>query len=385
MYHQLSKFYSLEFDEQPLPGTSDVRRKKADRLLDAVLAGLDAEGTLPYAQFIPLARRLAETDEGKRQIAKLIAHYVGSGPVVTHDITLPSPNAPLPDDIVQRTPEEEIEAIPVIGFDEPAAPEPAEEPTPRKTRRKRQEASDSKAETKDTTKAESAETVDEPAAPAAPAAAPVGDLAQRTADWLRDNPGRRRRGRFRSIASIAEGVGAEEDTVTTVLQANPELFEKSRSRDGQWRARVEDDSSASESKSERRKGERTSKRSEPAEATPKKSAARKAKTDDKPSKPTKPSKPSKPARKRSKKSYDFDELRVNLVDGDFKSAEALAERLAELAGLDREDLGAVRYLKNYSYVEVRSDYCSDFVAALNGEKVGRKTLKVSRPRRRKES
>jgi hypothetical protein len=69
-------------------------------------------------------------------------------------------------------------------------------------------------------------------------------------------------------------------------------------------------------------------------------------------------------------------LWVNVGDRDGLSAEELRTSLADLAGLDPEDVLDVDLRLRHSYVVVLDDYARDVVDALDGERLDGKKLRV---------
>lgn len=73
-----------------------------------------------------------------------------------------------------------------------------------------------------------------------------------------------------------------------------------------------------------------------------------------------------------------DEVRlfVNLGKRDFDDADALIETLADLAGLWPEDILSVDQRGRHSYVVIPREFTEDLIEAINGEKLGRRTIRV---------
>lgn len=91
--HALEKFFRLVFVRQPSPPRALLMTRRADQLLTQALDGLDADGSLSYAQWIPVARRLMEHGDAHRLIAKLVAHFDQSRHAarpVSQDVTIAS-------------------------------------------------------------------------------------------------------------------------------------------------------------------------------------------------------------------------------------------------------------------------------------------------------
>ena len=69
-------------------------------------------------------------------------------------------------------------------------------------------------------------------------------------------------------------------------------------------------------------------------------------------------------------------LYVNLGKRDKLTTAGLRELLAELAGLEPEDLPDIAQRQRHSYVTVARDYAPDLTEAVNGEQFGQKVIKV---------
>ncbi len=60
----------------------------------------------------------------------------------------------------------------------------------------------------------------------------------------------------------------------------------------------------------------------------------------------------------------------------FDDEDDLAEQVAELAGLLAEDFFSVEPRPRHTYLEVDREFAEDLIAAVDGETLGRKTIRV---------
>jgi len=380
VFHALHKYFKLHLREQPMPTMAQVRASQADRAVNEVLSDLDAAGTLAYAQYLAIARRLGDRDDGARIIARLIAHYVGTAPMTVEDrTTTDAKPAPAPVEEVA-----EVEEAPVAAAPEPVEVEPVAEPEPEPEVEEVVEAA-----VEDEVEAE---------APAAPAT----DGENAVLAWFIENTTPRNRVRFRGGRRIAEALDLSQDEVEQIADATPEL-ERGRGRRPMWRLfkdaaarllpdvdaahepdRGRDDApqQAAPKKDEPKKAAPTKdepkKQEEPKKAAPKKAAPKKdePKQDDAPRSgrgsrsrggDRDRSRSSRPAPRRRGKGYV--QVRVNLGEGQVGTAERLTEVLSLLAGLDGDDFGTIEVKGDHSFVEIRDRYANDTVNALDGESV----------------
>ena len=338
VFHSLQKFYKLEFHEQSLPTSSELRGQIADQVLDTVLEGLDANRSLQYAQHMPLARRLAGRDDGVRSIAKLIAQWLDSR-----------------DDAPARPAKKAKTAEPVL---EEAASE-VEAPEPRKSRRKRRE--EKPAAAAELTAEEPSFEEEKPRKRSGNADA---GLVERVFEMLKDAP--QRRGRWRAVRGLAREIEADEATVIDALEAD-ERFEESRKRPGQWRLLIPKSDESREAQADADKPKRKAKNEEKSERKPEKRA-------DEPEKAEK-------AAEQSKRATVM--LTVNVGNEHGIEEEELRNEIVLCAGLDFDDVPSIRIDDDSSKVDVAAEYWEDVVAAVSGQTLAGQVLEFKRPRRRK--
>lgn len=82
VFHYLQKFFSLKMEKRTLPAREDIFAAQTDRAIQEWLAPLQDDSGIVYGQYLAVARRLGETEEGHRLIAKLIACYRDGAAVV---------------------------------------------------------------------------------------------------------------------------------------------------------------------------------------------------------------------------------------------------------------------------------------------------------------
>lgn len=391
VFHHLEKFYRIVQKPADLPRVEDVRRVRADRFLSEALQGLDADGSLPYADFLAAAARLGETADGARSIAKLIAFFqahrdaAATPPAAdtmaaldadTEPDTPPSPSAP-------ETP---AETPAPADADTPAEPATASSDTPpaemvgERPPTAPSAAKPAKAPSPDDDAAVMAAGEEMPDAPSAPPsddaqAADDDTLSERLYAWLDENSGADGRERMRSIRAIASGVGIPMRKVREVAEAHPQL-ELGGHRRSMVRI-LEGEPSTSQ---------------RPAPPAPAREAA------SPPPRPAPSSKPrgssarpaperaaARPARKPSERTETvFDRraghkaLKLNIPEAQVSDPETLAEDLALLAGLEREDLGRIDCRGDHCVVEISDIYWKEFHDALQGAPWNQIILKVGK-------
>ncbi|MCA9561693.1 MAG: DbpA RNA binding domain-containing protein, partial [Myxococcales bacterium] len=69
-------------------------------------------------------------------------------------------------------------------------------------------------------------------------------------------------------------------------------------------------------------------------------------------------------------------LFVNLGRRDGMKADALREALAELGGILPEDIAHVELRSRHALVSVHDDFAEDLIEAVNGETLGRRTVRI---------
>jgi len=391
VFHALQKFFKLTFTPRSLPTVDEVRQLAADRLLVETLATLDADAKLPYAEYIPIARRLAEHGDGDRTIAKLIAHFKHAGAQTASATEVGEHVA-----TVQAAAPEAAAALAAtaptgISHDEPVA---HDERKAHRTDTAREQTNDIPSVGAPATKP------DEPAStrPKGPAPTPTTGHENPVFAWFVDNVDPKHRGRFRGPDRIAKALDMEVDDVERLADAHPGL-ERARGKRTMWRLRSDVATSpqdaparerapgASEThkaeahKAETRKAETRkaeTRDSAPREAQPRDAAPREPRQDEARTKPAprsdtshrrqqQPARPATPAPARPAHAHVL--LRLNIGANKANDPEEIAEHLYMLAGLDREDLGRVAIQKSFTTVEVRSDYWRDLIQAVNGTRL----------------
>jgi ATP-dependent RNA helicase DeaD len=71
--NMLRKFYGIPLHLRALPSAEAVKEARAARAINAFVAGIDPDDTLPYGRYLPFARRLTQEPAAARTIAKLFA------------------------------------------------------------------------------------------------------------------------------------------------------------------------------------------------------------------------------------------------------------------------------------------------------------------------
>ena len=366
VFHALQKFYKLEFHERSLPSTDELRGMMADQVLDTVLEGLDSDRSLKYAQHMPLARRLADRDDGVRSIAKLIAHWLGTRGETVIDSQAPAKAAPAkrkPAPVkaasVEEAPVEAAEDAPKSASKRNGVEEDA--PKPRRARKQREPEASVEA---------APEASAEEASPAEKKPAPTG-LAGQVLELLENAP--RRRGRWRAVRGIARELEVDESVVVEVLEAD-EQFEESRKRPGQWRLLLPSDASTPK-RAERKEREERPSRSSAKDSSNEARAPRKARAPK--------SEAPKPEPKAATPKRDTVKLTVNVGSDHGVDEEALRNEIVLCAGLDFDDVGKIAIDAESSKVDVATEYWEDVVAAVSGQTLAGQVLEFQRPRRRK--
>ncbi len=444
VFHQLQKFYHLEFNETELPTRERLRAVVADEILDNVLEGLDAGADLNYAAHLPLAKRLHDRPDGARVIAKLIAHFEqGGATAIVSAAADTAKEAP-----VKAIAAPVADAVDVVVEEAPAAPAP-------KPARSRKPAAAKAAAPREEAPEETAQPVAAPAAPAAdakplregrrnrrirneaaaaapaaaapaaaapaavaepeaaieaapeakaepakpkrapkkPAAEVTGDL---TADVLADalSKASRQRGRWRGTRSLAQELEVSEEDVVALLESDDARFEPSHKKPGRWRLLVAPDEDGDSAPREARKPAERPKRearnadSDSDGARPEREGrrSRSKKTDEAPrarreEKPARREKPAKQA-KPPKNDNTYVTLTVNVGANHGADVDTLSEELILLAGLDSEDVGRVLIEATSSRVDVVEDFWEDMLNAIQGQLICGETVDASGPRRR---
>jgi len=77
---------------------------------------------------------------------------------------------------------------------------------------------------------------------------------------------------------------------------------------------------------------------------------------------------------------DLVRLFINFGRRDGFREEVFVEQLAELAGLEPEDIAAIEPHIRHSYLQVPAEYATDLIEALDGETVGEKAIRIERAR-----
>ena len=67
---------------------------------------------------------------------------------------------------------------------------------------------------------------------------------------------------------------------------------------------------------------------------------------------------------------------MNLGKRDVEDAEALRAAISDLAGLWPEDILDVDLRGRHSYLQISDEFAEDLIEAVNGESMGRRTVRI---------
>jgi ATP-dependent RNA helicase DeaD len=373
VYHHLQKFMGLRFEEQKLPAESEIRRLQADRALQTVLQGLDADGTLPYGAYLPLAQRLMETPDAVRTLAKLLASHreqVRAGLLVSDRASV-TPRAPAASPVSAPAPAASVVPAPAApaGEDSESAPadvqtDAAPSPAPRRERdqdRPRDKERDKERDRRGGRSGRPSEEErrasrhlqqDEAGARVldAPGVRTPGENGGTPADlgaivaWVQNNAKPGARSRFVASSKIAEALSIDSVSVD-VAAATSNLLERSKNKEPMWRLHPSVWSEADKRPL--------------AVATPE--GADRSNPGNIPSIPA-----------------DLVQIRVNIGSRAMADANALARELALLSGFDPEDFMEISLADKHSLMNVRRDNFKFIADALRGAHIADVSVQVAK-------
>ena len=370
-FHQLQKFFGLRMESGTLPGREEVMRARADEAIADVLEPLSHESVLDYGPYLSVARRLAESPDGPRRIAKLVAFFNANQaqlgvatPLVQRADVQSDEHAAEPVAAPQRRREPAAADVQAQGADGDGAAAPRQ-PRERAERPERAER---------TERTERPET--QPATSGALDAAAVRD-------WILANSQPDKS--FRSGHAIAHGMGLTEEQVDELAEGSP-LLEQVGSGRSMWRVVDSEAAAAAPARSEERQARRPEPQRDTDAPAPREKRAerrddrREDRRDERPARAPQREARRQPAPAIQREAHRaWTALRVNLGEDHVSEAE-LPDLLAELAGFDRDDVGRVQLHKRHAIIDVAEAYWRDFVDALHNQDWKDQRLNVHRAR-----
>lgn len=352
--HQLKKFYSIRMEDGTLPDRVQVRNTRADEEISRLLEPLDSDQRLAYGRYLAVARRLADRQDGDRDIAKLLAYFESVRAGATDTPTEDAANA-----VVAPAPAQQaaLQQAPVV----------AEAP----------ERSDAR---------EQAPAVQAPTGPVAPEALTAGAIRA----WILENS--RPTNPVRSTHAIARALGVEESLVDSLAETDPHL-ERLAGRNARWRVRIDDSATASVAHTTPADVDRPQRQErvhreldEPAAPAHAEAASierrddprRQRRDDDRKPRPTQPASSLAHLVRREPRAWV--QLRINVGADRFTNDRDLGRWFAEYAGFENDDIRHVDLRDKSAVIEVDESYWRDFVEALHNQAWDGHQLHVHRAR-----
>lgn len=341
VYHALNKLYDIRFERGTLPTRSDVRALRADEEIERILAALDEDQRLVYGQYLAIARRLSERNDGARDVAKLLAFYERAQADGFSKAEAKREDADT--QAMENRPAAASHASKDAQRSAAPAPKAAEAPEAPKAQ---EDASAPRAEasTKST-----------------PATRPEAD---KIVQWISNNS--RNKPPTRSAHAVAKALNMTEEEVNLAAGDDPRL-ERLSGRNVRWRVHP---ITPPEAVAAVHDADQVDEDSMPEiERMPDTPTEVIAAVRGEVSRPTLPNLPESWVR-----------LRVNVGRDNFSNDRELGRWFAEFAGFDSSDIRKVQCTEKSATVEVDENYWRDFIEALHNQSWNGHQLHVHRAR-----
>lgn len=348
VFHQLQKLYDIRFELGTLPDRGAVRAVRADEEIQRLLEKLDEDQRLVYGQYLAVARRLSERQDGDREIAKLLAFFEGAQSFAGTSLNAPAPKQAVAD----VTPTESVKEPARAEREATASPEAAQH-----------------------------------AAPPSQPAPTTGANADIIVQWILENS--RSSNPIRSSHAISKALELSEDAINE-LAASDARLERLSGRNARWKVVQPSDASTAEAAQhgdadrvaadavqvQRVRDEAPAPRSAAPAPTP---APRETFVAPAPARrQTQLSSALAHLNRNEPKSWV--QLRVNVGSDKFSNDRDLAQWFGEYAGFDSSDIRSVDLREKTAVVEVDESYWRDFIEALHNQAWNGHQLHVHRAR-----
>lgn len=427
--HQLEKFFSIRFVASALPDRRQVRQARADEELDRLLEPLNENRTLDYGRYLALARRLSETEEGPRTIAKLIALYespataaltrsVNDETVAKDDADAPSEPAQTRERVQVSEPEQDESQAQEDARDDSRGGAPREERRERASSRGEDDASSQRADESSKRSAkgrreESEET--EKSSDKAPdtekSERPSEHTGETIAAWIAENS--RPDNKCRSAHAVAKALDMSEEEVDRLADdfdglvrtggrrnlwkvVDEEILEEAgvpldNDDDDDDRDSSDDNDKAQKSDKGSKKGrsnkrnddrddDRRSSRKDDDDDDKKGKDSKKGRSNKRGDGDKKPGKKSRSGSQRPDRDRQWVALRVNVGGDSFDDPQSFIEWFAEFAGFDADDIKGADLRGKHAVVDVDESYWRDFIEAVHNQKWEGRQVHVHRAR-----
>lgn len=420
--HQLEKFFSIRFVASELPDRRQVRQARADEELGRLLEPLNEDRSLDYGRYLALARRLSETEEGPRTIAKLIALYESPA------------TAALTRNVTAETSAEESAKVTDAkvsgpGRDEDNADKPQttrEDSRDAKTedRRKATPSRDdkdaaiqrddvpskhsAKAQRDDREEDSSGDHEDRDAATSERQSEHTGETI---AAWIAENS--RPDNKCRSAHAVAKALELSEEEVDRLADdfdglvrtggrrnlwkvVDEEILEEAgvpidsdddddRDRSGDNDKAEKDDRGSKKGRSSKRDDDRdddrrSSRKDDDRDDNKKAKDSKKGRSNKRGDSDKKSDKKSRTGSQRPDRDRQWVALRVNVGSDSFDDPQSFIEWFAEFAGFDAEDIKGADLRGKHAVVDVDESYWRDFIEAVHNQKWEGRQVHVHRAR-----